>query len=67
MYIDLDGARQLLLTDPFPGAGRILLMGANTGSGESISLVIPFPVAIGETDISGLIFREVRLYPPHFG
>ena len=66
MYVDLDGARQLLLANPLPGTGRILLMRANTGSGKPISLVIPLPVAIGETDIPGLISREVGLDPPHF-
>ena len=56
MYVDLDGACQLLLTNPLPDAG----------SGEPISRIIPFPVAIGEADILGLVSREVRLDPPHF-
>ena len=62
-YIKLDGARQLLFSDPLSSPAGVFVVTAYSPCGEPIGLIVPLPVPIGEAYIPGLVPCEVGLDP----
>ena len=60
----MDLASFCLRSHSLYGAG-VFPMGPDALRGELIGLIIPIPIALGESDIPGLFHREVGLDPPH--